>query len=229
MECSVCGGKSFTSNRVLWPQLITEWQLSQVEVDYVDDQQGKHCDDCGANVRSIALANAIRAYFDSQSTLQNIHHSIQNEDFTILEINEAGTLTPTLATLGSYTFGAYPEVDMHALPYRDGEFDMVVHSDTLEHIENPAHALSECLRVLKPRGGLCFTVPTIVGRMTRNRAGIDHSFHGSPGETPEDFIVHTEFGADAWTYILEAGFTELSIHTADYPAGIAYLAKRPQS
>ncbi len=67
---------------------------------------------------------------------------------------------------------------MHAIPYAAGTFDIVVHSDTLEHVENPVHALAECRRVLKPGGALCFTVPIIVGRLTRNRKGLPPELPG---------------------------------------------------
>lgn len=198
-----------------------------MEAGYIDKQQGTYCEGCGSNIRSLALANAIRAFFGTHRLLQDIDPTNFITDFSILEINEAGNLTPSLKELGTYTFGAYPEVDMHALPYDNGTFDMIVHSDTLEHVRNPQHALSECLRVLKPGGGLCFTVPVIIGRISRNRDGLAKSYHGVPKLAADDFVVHTEFGADAWTYILDAGFTELSIYTFAYPAGIAFMAKRP--
>ena len=223
LQCSVCGSTSFTANKVLWPQLIEDWQLSPEEVAYIDEQQGTCCDLCGANVRSIALAIAIRSLMGTQLPLKDV----TLKGFSILEINEAGMLSPVLESCGERTFGAYPDVDMLALPHEDSVFDMVVHSDTLEHIKNPTLALSECYRVLKPGGGLCFTVPTIIGRMTRCRDGLPNSYHGTSESAENDLIVHTEFGADAWTYIIQAGFTELSIHTFSYPAGIAYLARKP--
>jgi ubiquinone/menaquinone biosynthesis C-methylase UbiE len=152
--------------------------------------------------------------------------SPKGKDLAILEINEAGTLSPVLKNFGRYAFGAYPDVDMHAIPYGDHSFDVVIHSDTLEHIPNPVHALSECRRVLKVGGALCFTVPIVVGRMSRNREGLPKSHHGNTATSADDFAVQTEFGADAWTYILEAGFTEVSMHVVEYPAGIAFLARR---
>jgi SAM-dependent methyltransferase len=225
MYCGVCGGTHFTSRRVLWDKLIDEWQLSPSEAAYVNRQQGETCDQCGANLRSIALANALRAFLGTRAFLREAAASPLGEKVGILEINEAGTLTPVLKTFGRYVYGAYPEVDMHALPYADGAFDIVVHSDTLEHIKEPVRALKECRRVLKPNGAACFTVPVIVGRMSRSRDGLPKSYHGDPATTADDFAVQTEFGADAWTYVLQAGFREVSMYAVEYPAGIAFLAR----
>jgi SAM-dependent methyltransferase len=225
IQCGVCGGTGFTQRRILWDQLIGQWQLSPAETDYINRQQGKACDQCGANLRSIALANAIRAFLGAKTFLREAALSPRGKDLALLELNEAGSLTPVLKTFGRYVFGAYPEVDIHALPYADGDFDLVVHSDTLEHVMNPVHALTECRRVLKPDGALCFTVPMIVGRMTRSRDGLPNCYHGNPETQTDDLIVQTEFGADTWTYVLEAGFAEVSLHAVEYPAGLAFLAR----
>lgn len=226
MQCSVCGGTNFTSRQVLWRDLINEWQLSTAETAYIDRQQGETCDQCGANIRSIALANALRSFFGTKLTLCQAASFHMGDNLAILEINEAGTLTPVLKTFGGYVYGAYPEVDIHALPYKNCSFDVVIHSDTVEHVSNPIHALAECLRVLKPGGALCFTVPIIIGRMSRSRDGLPNSFHGNSATLAEDYAVRTEFGADVWTYIFEAGFTEISMHPFEYPAGIAFLARK---
>jgi SAM-dependent methyltransferase len=225
MQCGVCGGTRFTSRRILWDKLTNDWQLSPAEAAYVDRQQGESCDHCGANLRSIALANALRAFLGTHAFLREAAASPAGKKTAILEINEAGTLSAVLKTFGRHVYAAYPQIDMHALPYGKGSFDVVIHSDTLEHVANPVHALAECRRVLKPDGALCFTVPTIVGRMSRSRDGLPKSYHGAPGTTADDLAVQTEFGADAWTYVLQAGFTEVSIHCIAYPAAIAYLAR----
>jgi SAM-dependent methyltransferase len=222
--CGVCGGTEFSDRHVLWPGLIKEWQLSPAEVDYVDRQQGTTCNKCGSNLRSIALANAIRAHLQDKSLL---HEIVERETAkSILEINEAGSLSPILRRFNGHILAAYPEVDIHRLPYVDSSFDLVVHSDTLEHVDNPAHALAECRRVLKPRGALCFTIPVIVGRMSRDRAGLAKSHHGNPAAPSDDFAVRTEFGADAWTYLMEAGFSTVTIHTVGYPAATAFCAPK---
>ena len=220
--CGVCGGAEFSEREVLWPSLVAEWQLSPIEVSYIDRQQGTTCNACGANLRSIALANAIRASFQDKRYLREIAEGETSK--SILEINEAGSLGSLLRRFKGHVLAAYPEVDMHRLPYSDGSFDLVVHSDTLEHVDNPVHALAECRRVLKTGGALCFTIPIIVGRMSRSRVGLEKSYHGNPATSSDDFVVHTEFGADAWTYLMEAGFTTISIHAVHYPAATAFLA-----
>jgi SAM-dependent methyltransferase len=225
MKCGVCGGEKFTSRPVLWKQLVEDWQLTAAESDYIDRQQGRTCDCCGANLRSIALANALRFFMGKEECLWAIAATGIGSDLSILEINEAGTLTPVLRKIGRHVLGSYPEVDMHALPYPDGTFDFVIHSDTLEHVKNPVHALAECRRVLKLTGALCFTVPTIVGRLSRNRDGLPRSYHGNIQTVADDFVVQTEFGADVWAYIFEAGFTVATIHAVEYPAGLAFLAR----
>ena len=48
------------------------------------------------------------------------------------------------------------------LPYSDNEFDHVVCVEGLEHIENPANAIREFARVVKPHGQLIISVPNIM-------------------------------------------------------------------
>ncbi|MFC9994799.1 class I SAM-dependent methyltransferase [Nocardia sp. NPDC127526] len=45
------------------------------------------------------------------------------------------------------------------LPYGDGEFDVVIASEILEHIPHDMQAISELVRVLRPGGALAITVP----------------------------------------------------------------------
>jgi len=226
-SCWVCGGTTFSYTPVLWNELINDWQLTPIEIDYINRQQGKICENCFSNIRSIALAKAITTSLGfSKLFIDVIKSKNIQRSFSVLEINEAGNLSKYLKLFNNYTFGAYPEVDMHDLPYNDNQFDLIVHSDTLEHVANPVHALSECCRVLKPNGYLCYTIPTVVGRLSRSRVGLKKSFHGNPNDIPDDYSVYTEFGADAWVFLLEAGFDSLSIYSFDYPAGIAYSAKK---
>lgn len=224
LTCSLCGGHGFRSTNVLWPALIEEWELQPAEVEYVNRQQGECCDQCGANLRVIALSDAIRGALGSDLLLQEIVKQPWARRLHVLDLNGAAAISPVLAELPGYVRGDYPDVDMHALPYADGRFHLVIHSDTLEHVPNPIAALKECRRVLRSTGRLCYTVPVIVGRMTRSRDRLPKSYHGDPAVPSDDFAVQSEFGADAWTYPLMAGFQHVSISTVEYPAAQAITA-----
>jgi len=206
--------------------LISEWQLTELEVDYINLQQGYHCNNCGSNLRSMALAAALIAENDIKGSLIDGVNGGGFDKFRILEINEAGHLTRHLNKTTKYKYVQYPEYDMTNLMLDDDSFDIVIHSDTLEHINSPVRALSECRRVLSPGGKCFFTVPAIVDRFTRNRAGLSASYHGNSGCFDEGMLVHTEFGVDIWKYPLMAGFKSIGIYSLDYPAGLAYVGRK---
>lgn len=57
------------------------------------------------------------------------------------------------------------QADVCALPFSDNTFDLVMTAHTLEHLPDPAAALAEMVRVLKPGGRLvaCMTRRTLLG------------------------------------------------------------------
>ena len=223
--CSVCGGTSFRFEPVLWDELVDAWELSDDERAYVDRQQGECCMDCGSNLRSIALAEAMRQELGMEHWLAPGLAHRRFRKTRVLELNEAGMLSPILARMPGRVFGHYPEVDMQAMPYPSDTFDLVVHSDTLEHVPDPIEALKECRRVLKPGGACCFTVPIIVGRLSRRRDGMPASFHGESATDADDWRVQTEYGADVWCQVLEAGFASVRLNAIAYPSAVAIVAR----
>lgn len=224
LSCYVCGSKDFFYHEVLWQELIQDWQLSPAETEYINFQQGYRCNACSNNVRSIALAKAILSKYLDHKTLVGFIDSDAAKKLSILEINEAGGLTPILQKLPNHILIRFPEYDITHLSYDSGLFDIVIHSDTLEHISDPVRGLEECRRVLSSTGRCIFTVPVIIGRLTQNRRGLKKSYHGHAAETNDEFLVHTEFGADVWKFALEAGFSKVSIHCFQYPSGLAIEA-----
>jgi SAM-dependent methyltransferase len=145
----------------------------------------------------------------------------------VLEINEAGTLTPILAKMPGHELAKFPDVHLQALPFAENSYDIVVHSETLEHVPDPVRALKECYRVLAPGGAVCFTIPIIGARLTRSRRGMPNSYHGNSAETSDDLLVRTEYGADAWISVMQAGFAQLSISAVELPASIAFSGWKP--
>jgi SAM-dependent methyltransferase len=48
----------------------------------------------------------------------------------------------------------------HALPFRAGEFDMIMMHDVLEHLhDSPCNLINDLLEILKPEGLIFITVP----------------------------------------------------------------------
>jgi SAM-dependent methyltransferase len=225
-HCQICSHDQFVHDDVLWPDLVQAWQLDPEEVAYIDVQQGTRCTKCGANVRSQALARALIHVTGGHGPLEHWLQQAVARESRILEINEAGNLSPWLSRLLGHVIARYPECDMMRLPYPSGVFDLLVHSDTLEHVSDPALALAECYRVLAVGGSAVFTVPVIIGRLTRSRQGLPASYHGSKDCRESDFLVHTEFGADVWTAAFTAGFRSLQIIPFRYPSGLALIAQR---
>lgn len=224
--CSCCGGQEFASSKVLWPALIEEWRLAPYEADYVDRQQGLVCRGCGSNLRTMALALAILRAYGKEGTFRQFVEDPANRRLRVLEVNEAGQLTQFLKHLAGWTFAKYPDVDMTRMPYRDSSFDLVVHSDTLEHVPQPIRALSECCRVIAPDGFCVFTVPVIVDRLTVSRAGLAPSYHGDSRQRSADYLVQTEYGCDVWKQVLQAGFGECRVVAKEFPSALALVASR---
>lgn len=224
--CTCCGSKALTFRAILWDELVQAWKLSAYEREYIDRQQGLACRTCGSNLRSMALAFAICRCYGYTGTLERFVEERSNQGLRVLEVNEAGGLTQFLSKLPRHCIGRYPQLDMMRMPHADGAYDLVVHSDTLEHVLYPITALSECRRVLAPGGFCAFTVPIIVDRMTVARAGVPPSYHDTPDQRAADLAVQTEYGCDAWKHVVLAGFQECRLIALEFPTALALVGVR---
>lgn len=74
--------------------------------------------------------------------------------------------------------------DINKLPFRDGEFDIVLLNQVIEHVSEPAQLLKEIRRILVDKGTLILTAPQM-GRL-----------HGEP----DDYYRFTKYGL---TFLLE--------------------------
>jgi SAM-dependent methyltransferase len=220
--CSICGGEEFVQHEVLWSELCKAWELSEYEIAYVNKQQGHCCIKCGSNMRSRVLASAIILAYSESGLFKDIISDSVFRNKRILEINKAGNLHQYLAKHPNHQLIEYPQFDMMQLDLLSEEFDLIIHSDTLEHIPDPLRAMRECHRILRKGGRCIYTIPVIVDRSTRSRTGLPDSYHGNPLEKAEDYLVHTEFGSDAWKMPLIAGFKKVAIHALDYPSALAF-------
>jgi SAM-dependent methyltransferase len=225
--CPVCGHDAFERGRVLWGKLASQWELSVEERAYIDNQQGLCCLHCNSTLRSMTLADALLSNWRSHSTFdQFCRKESAFRDLEVLELNGAGQLSPYLALLPRHIAASYPEVDMQAMKYEEESFDVIVHSDTLEHIPDPLQSLRECYRVLKWGGVMVYTVPVIFGRLTRRRDDLSPSYHGSIIRRTEDYRVVTEYGFDYYLEPWRAGFNSISMHSLYFPDSTALICRK---
>ena len=227
--CPVCGGNRFTNERVLWPELIEQWELSPDEVAYIDLQQGFCCADCKNNLRTMTLAATVTRAFGFAGSFKDFcRNDVGIRQLTVIEINPAKNLSPFLQALPKHALHSFPQLDMQRMSFADSSIDIIIHSDTLEHVPDSKAALKESMRVLKPGGHLFYTVPIVIGRLSRSRRGLPASYHGKPGANRDDCVVQTEYGADFWCEIFEAGFREVSLTSLIFPASVAIHAIKPK-
>ena len=110
---------------------------------------------------------------------------------------------------------------MESMPFADGSWDLIVHSDTLEHVNDPISALRECSRVLDDGGSMCFTIPIVAGRMTRRRDALPPSYHGV--STDPIYRVVTEYGADFWTQLFDSSFDSVELLALQWPDSVGII------
>jgi ubiquinone/menaquinone biosynthesis C-methylase UbiE len=111
-----------------------------------------------------------------------------------------------------------PEVEIRrgdldkTLPYSDGEFDHIVCVEGLEHIENPANAIREFARMLKPGGQLIVSVPNIMNIEERLKfLFTGYTSHFKPLSTEVLADIKRDFGGmeEVALHVNQIGYSEV--------------------
>lgn len=119
---------------------------------------------------------------------------------------------------GAYRNGVRCE-DVQRLTYADASFDLVTHTEVLEHVPDDARAFAELHRVLRPGGIMLFTVPLYGGHPTIERARlrdgtVEHlmepAYHTDPLRG-EGILAFRDYGNDVVDRLRAAGFAEASV------------------
>lgn len=177
------------------------------------------CTRCGMNNRQRLVAKLVQ-----QDALRFIRPSIYLME-QVTPIFEWVRELPGAKVYGSeylgygYTGGqridGVRHEDVMNLSYPDESFDLIVSNDVLEHIPDPARALHECFRVLKPGGSVLATFPfhvtneTTVSRARLVGRTIEHllppQYHGNPLSS-QGSLVFRDFGWDMLEVMRVVGF-----------------------
>jgi len=133
--------------------------------------------------------------------------------------------------LGSRKDGI-PCENLESLTFRDAAFDVFITQDVLEHVFNPALAVREIARVLRPNGVHVFTAPKHKHLLqTRQRArlredgSVEHlmpeEYHGNPIGDGRS-LVTWDYGADFDDLLgLWSGYLVSNYVIRDHARGIA--------
>lgn len=213
--CSVCGhrGRFVRNSWVLPRELERRWGPRLAE------RESMFCERCGCSLRVRRLAaTLVELYGERATTLVGLVGQDAFRRLRVAEVNAVGRMHPFLAQLPSLVHVEYPEEDIQSLSWPDESFDLVLTSETLEHVPDPRRALAESHRVLRPGGRHVFTVPVDESLAeSRSRAGLPPEHHGRGGgpfalvTRRSDMLVHTDFGCDLADVVCAAGF-ECALH-----------------
>lgn len=210
-RCTVCGAETrFAHNAWVLPR-----DLARIAPEGFAERESQFCTECGSSRRVRLLADALLEHY-GRGEIASIAHLVEDDRFRALEIaeiNAVGRMHPFLASLPRLTWVEYPEQDIQDLTYADASFDLVLTSETLEHVPDFRRALRETRRVLRPGGRHIFTVPVDPRvEQTRSRVGLEPVHHGRGGgpfalvTRRNDMLAYTDFGLDLPTLLEEAGF-----------------------
>lgn len=115
--------------------------------------------------------------------------------------------------------------DLENQTFANGQFDLVITQDVLEHVLDPDAVFREIARTLKPGGAHLFTGPIVMRqnrsqvRASRGEAGkiVNHLppvYHGNP-MAADGSLVTVDWGLDIVPFIFEAGGLASTIFQID--------------
>lgn len=234
-HCPVCGcfRPMLYRRRVIPPRLVEVWGLSPRQADALARKESCDCASCGAKLRCRRIAEAVLALYPvgvPPAPAPSLARWVEDPGIRrlrVAEINRIDGLHDALRDLprfaaSDYRPGADPgsvadgvrSEDLTRLTYPDASFDLVLTSESLEHVPDLDAALGEIRRVLATGGRHVFTVPVLPQTpQTFPRAIVgpdgsieDHAPRIAHPGGDWGYPVFTEFGADLPDLLRRAGF-----------------------
>lgn len=229
-HCSACGATTrFVRNSWILPR-----DLARIAPPGFVDRESQFCASCGSSRRVRMLADVLLEHYAERAG--SVAELVREERFAALdiaEINSIGRLHTFLANAPGLAYAEFPEQDIQALTYPDASFDLVLTSETLEHVPDFRRALTETRRILRPGGRHVFTIPFDPRlEKTCSRAGMPPVHHGRGGgpfaliTRRNDMLAYTDFGLDVPELLRDAGF-EPEVHGSGVSTVFCGVAVRP--
>lgn len=183
--------------------------------------------------RSLKVLTSARALVFERVTfffkvLQNLYPNIEGVEYIGAEL-ESGSVQQLRELTVTHQ-------DMESTSYEDASFELVLHSDVLEHVPDYIKGLTECYRILEEQGILLFSCPIynyhehiICARRTADGA-IEHllppAFHGNP-ISDEGSLVFVKHGLNILEDLKAIGFSKVEIGLEFNPLSHLYSNNNP--
>jgi SAM-dependent methyltransferase len=232
--CAVCGRfrPMLYRRRVIPEKLVELWGLSPRLARALARKESSDCASCGAKLRARRMAEVLLAIYPTGDpapfrSLADWVRTATARGLRIAEINRIEGLHDQLASLPGLGFSDYQpgassgamidgvrSEDLTRLTYADNSFDLVLTSESLEHVPDLGKAIPEIYRILAPGGRHVCTVPILPGvakTFSRTVLRPDGSLEDRaprichPGGDV-GYPVFTELGADFPELVAAAGF-----------------------
>ena len=257
-KCVVCGREVLFQfdQTIITPQLRKAWGISDRLAEAFNRKESMVCSNCGSSLRIRRLASVLIKTF---SKIGGRPHDsliglLEDEEFLqlkIAEINASGALHSYLKNHPNLYYSEWfndikpGEIhdgirceDLQRLTYPGYFFDIILTSETLEHVPDPDKAWREICRTLKVGGYHIFTIPVVPSQsITVKRANVvdgkrqnllEPAYHGAWGD--ENMFVFTDFGMDVVDKLDRSGLkTEVFYQNPEDELDVAVVFRSQKS
>jgi SAM-dependent methyltransferase len=198
-----------------------------------NDEVGVRCVRCGATPVHMAIGRALRRHADRLSACDVCELSARGPLVRYLQRSSRSVQLSEYAPERQPGSGraAVRSEDVQRLTYADCSFDLVTHTEVLEHVPDDRSAMAQLRRVLRPGGLMLFTVPLSEHAATLERAGlragrIEHLlppvYHGDPLRGGAPILAFRDYGGDIVARLLGAGFAAAWIERDGHAAPFGF-------
>jgi SAM-dependent methyltransferase len=216
------------------------------------------CRSCGASMRDRQMAYGLLKVIAERfgQTESNLHAYRQSPrgELRILDTDSFSAVSRALRGLPGYVHSQFKpnlargqklpdgsiNVNLVDMPFREGDIDVIMTSDVMEHVAEDVQAHREIYRCLAPNGTYVFTVPydpcLLCTRQLTQATGVsdvrfvlDRHMHGDP-HSSSGIIAHRIYGQQLLPDLRGIGF-EVRFECVESPAqgifgGDLFLAKK---